>query len=184
MSIVERRAAAARDAGEAARRADLLPARAAGGGHGRQHGGAGDAHLGIRLADPRDRGDDVEVLRAGLLDQRVQLRRVEAAPPILGWPGRRLGRLGGAKLHRHLHLRPLIVGPEIACAKQQRERQGAARHQANHGVATESARYRPPAIAKPPRTLLSGLYHAAPNAAQTCHCQGLVTPLCRVVPGW
>ena len=82
-------------------------------------------------------------------------------------PGFRLGRLGGAELHRHLHLRPLVVGTEVAAAEQQRERQGAARQQANHRDAMGCA-------CRPPR-----LYHAARNAAQSCHCQGLVTPVCR-----
>ena len=95
-------------------------------------GGAGDAHLGVRLADPRDRRGNVEILRAGLLDQRRQLRRFEAAPPILGGPGFRPARLGGAELHRHFHLRPLVVGTEVAAAEQQRERQDAAKQQANH----------------------------------------------------
>ena len=136
---------------------------AGGGGHVGQQGGAGDAHLGIRLADPRDRRGNVEILRAGLLDQRRQLRRSEAAPPILGRPGFRPARLGGAKLHRHLHLRPLIVGTEIAAAEQQRERQDAARQQANHRDAIDAL-----------ATFISTM--PTPNAAQSCHCQGLVTP--------
>ena len=36
-------------------------------------GGTGDAHLGVGLANPRDRRGNVEILRAGLLDQRIQL---------------------------------------------------------------------------------------------------------------
>ena len=68
------RAAAARDPGEPPVRADLLPAGAGGGGHGRQQRRAGDADLGVRLAHPGDRRGDVEILHPRLLDQRRPAR--------------------------------------------------------------------------------------------------------------
>ena len=104
---------------EAARReGGFLVAGAGRGIQNRQQGGSRDADLGVGLLNAGNRGCDIEVLRLRLSLELVELRRTEAAPPVLRGPCGCRGLIGGAEPGGNVEGGLVVVGAEIAAGEQ------------------------------------------------------------------